>query len=114
MNRKKPSTGGFESMLATSKDLFNNRMSTVPNGILLNVARFKGDLAIAVITSLTVGFLTIPNNILYFIDNKHGTRSSGRPGANTLPSSPLPTDRPQSEYAYIHAGIALIVLGCLA
>ncbi|KAJ7983713.1 hypothetical protein DPEC_G00373680 [Dallia pectoralis] len=116
MNRKKPSTGGFESMLATSKDLFNNRMSTVPNGILLNVARFKGDLgaAIAVITSLTVGFLTIPNNILYFIDNKHGTRSSGRPGVNTMPSSPLPTDRPQSEYAYIHAGIALIVLGCLA
>lgn len=106
MNRKKPSLGGFESLISKSKDLFDSRMSAVSNGAILNTARFRGKLgaAIAVITSLIVGFLTIPNNILYFIDNKHGTKTTVGP-----------TDgRPNYEYAYIHAGIALITLGCLA
>ena len=81
---------------------------------LLNGAavRFKGKLgaAIAVITSLIVGFLTIPNNILYFIDSKHGTRAMGCPAADSNSAQA----KPEYEYAYIHAGIALITLGCLA
>ena len=111
MNRKKMSLGGFESLIHKSKDLFNNRMSVVPNGTMLSAARFRGKLgaAIAVITSLIVGFLTIPNNILYFIDNKRSTRTTADPA-----SPPSPKGRPEYEYAYIHAGIALIILGCLA
>ncbi|KAK2819411.1 hypothetical protein Q5P01_024972 [Channa striata] len=61
--------------------------------------RFRGKLGAAiasVITSLIVGFLTMPNNILYFIDSRHGTRGSavapgGRPAGQAVRS------------AYIHA-----------
>ena len=106
MNRGKR-TGGFESLIHKSKDLFANRMSAFPNGTVMSAARFKGKLgaAIAVITSLIVGFLTIPNNILYFIDNKHRTKLQPYPSGD---------GRPEYENAYIHAGIALITLGCLA
>ncbi|KAK2814252.1 hypothetical protein Q5P01_000699 [Channa striata] len=65
--------------------------------------------AIAVITSLIVGFLTMPNNILYFIDSRHGTRGYGGGAERGAERG-----RPEYEYAYIHAGIALITLGCLA
>lgn len=111
MNRRKPSLGGLESLISKSKDLFDSRMSAVSNSTILNAARFRGKLgaAIGVITSLIVGFLTIPNNILYFIDNKHGTKTTGGPTP-----SPSSVGRPDYEYAYIHAGIALITLGCLA
>lgn len=113
MNRKKTNLGGFQSLISTSKDLFNNRISAIPNSTMLNTARFKGKLgaAIAVISSLIVGFLTIPNSILYFIDNKHSTRTR----FNIEPIQPPSHEsRPDYEYAYIHAGIALITLGCLA
>ncbi|KAK2829955.1 hypothetical protein Q5P01_017886 [Channa striata] len=90
--------GGFDS------ELFGSKLSATP-GSILSAARFRGKLgaAIAVITSLIVGFLTMPNNILYFIDSRHGTRGYGG-GAK----------RGRPEYEYIHAGIALITLGCLA
>jgi len=111
MNRKKITLGGFESLIHKSKDLFNNRMSAVPNSTVLSAARFRGRLgaAIAVITSLIVGFLTIPNNVLYFIDNNSRIRTTADPAL-----SPSPVGRREYEYVYIHAGIALIVLGCLA
>lgn len=115
MNRKKPIMGGVESLISASKDLFNNRRLGVPTGPILSAARFRGKLgaSIAVITSLTVGFLTIPNNILYFINNKHGTRTTGRLTSDSEQSSHSEV-RPDYEYAYIHAGIALVTLGCLA
>ena len=117
MNRKRLGLGGLESLISTSKDLFSNRMSSVPNGnILINAVRFRGKLgaSIAVITSLIVGFLTIPNNILYFIDNKHGTKTTR--DVPTCKQSPgdAPGGIPDYEYAYIHAGIALVTIGCLA
>lgn len=87
MNRKKVNLGGFESLISKSKNMFNNKMSAIPNSTILTAACFRGKLgtAIAVITSLIVGFLTIPNNILYIIDNKHSTRTMGRPeAASTL------------------------------
>lgn len=98
--------GGFDSLISTGKELFGSKLSATP-GSILSAARFRGKLgaAIAVITSLIVGFLTMPNNILYFIDSRHGTRGYGG-GAER--------GRPEYEYAYIHAGIALITLGCLA
>ena len=116
MNRRKTNIGGFESLISTSKDLFNGRMSTVPNGIIVNVAKFKGKLGatIAVITSMIVGFLIIPNNILYFINNTYyNIGMKDRLGANSATRS-TSEGRPDYEYAYIHAGIALITLGCLA
>lgn len=60
-----------------------------------------------------MGFLTIPNNILYFINNKHGTRTTGKLDADSK-SSPPSEGRPDYKYAYTHSGIALITLGCLA
>lgn len=107
--------GGVESLISASKELFNSRKLGVPNGNILNAARFRGKLgaSIAVITSLTVGFLTIPNNILYFINNKHGTRTTCRQNSD-LSTTPSSQGRPDYEYAYIHSGIALITLGCLA
>lgn len=63
--------------------------------------------AIAVITSLIVGFLTLPNNIMYLIDSSHATRLA-------ISDEDSSTERRDYEYAYIHAGIALIVLGILA
>ena len=115
MNRRKTNIGGFESLISTSKDLFNSRMSTVPNSVIVNVAKFKGKLGatIAVITSLIVGFLTIPNNILYFINNNYNIRIKDRLDADSAHQFPS-EGRPDYEYAYIHAGIALITLGCLA
>ena len=115
MSRRKPNVRGFESLISTSKDLFNSRMSTMPNGVIVNVAKFKGKLGatIAVITSLIVGFLTIPNNILYFINNNHSTRITGRLDADSAHLSSS-EGRPDYDYAYIHSGIALITLGCLA
>lgn len=92
--------------------MFNTRISAASTGTILSAARFRGklDVAITVITSLIVGFLIIPNNIL---DNNHGTRISTGPHA--IGSSSQPSDcRPEYESAYIHAGIALVVLGCLA
>lgn len=79
---------------------------------ILKMSRFRGKLgaAIALITSLIVGFLTIPNNILYFIDNSHGTRNRGSLYSTREPRQ----ERSEQEYAYIHAGIALVILGCLA
>ncbi|KAE8276956.1 hypothetical protein D5F01_LYC23979 [Larimichthys crocea] len=111
MNRKKTGRGAFESLISTSKDLLRNKLSIPSNKHILNANRFKGQLGatITVITSLIVGFLTIPNNILYFIDNKHGVTTSGAGHREPSPSS-----RPDNEYVYIHAGIALITLGCLA
>lgn len=83
---------------------------------ILSAARFRGKLgaAIAVITSLIVGFLTIPNNILYFIDSEYKTRI--KTGSSIADSTPSPSSggRPEYDYAYIHAGIALVMLGCLA
>ena len=55
-----------------------------------------------------MGFLTISKNILYFINNKHGTRTSD---SQQLSHS---EGRPDYEYAYIHSGIALVTLGYLA
>lgn len=74
--------------------------------------RFKGKLgsAIAIITSLIVGFLTIPNNILYFVDNRHGTRATGCSFADSTSAQSMN----EYQYIYIHAGIALVTLGCLA
>ncbi|TKS64987.1 hypothetical protein D9C73_027779 [Collichthys lucidus] len=107
----RPGRGAFESLISTSKDLLRNKLSIPSNKHILNANRFKGQLGatITVITSLIVGFLTLPNNILYFIDNKHGVTTSGAGHREPSPSS-----RPDHEYVYIHAGIALITLGCLA
>lgn len=101
MNRKKPNLGGLESLIATGNNMFNGRLSAISSSAIRSTARFRGKLgaAISVITSLIVGFLTIPNNILYFIGNEHKTRTK---------------DPGEHDYAYIHAGIALIVIGCLA
>ncbi|KAK2813505.1 hypothetical protein Q5P01_000789 [Channa striata] len=102
--------GGFDSLISTGKELFGSKLSATP-GSILSAARFRGKLgaAIAVITSLIVGFLTMPNNILYFIDSRHGTRGYGGGAERGAERG-----RPEYEYAYIHAGIALITLGCLA
>ena len=86
------------------------------SGFLFSTARFRGKLgsAIAVINSLIVGFLTLPNNILYFIDSSHGTRLRTDPG---IPATVTPGSNDanaENVNAYIHSGIALIVLGCLA
>lgn len=99
MNRKKTGLSGFDNLVSSGKDLFATRFS--PRAFL-STARFRGKLgaAIAVITSLIVGFLTIPNNILYFIDDQYETRTR--------------SDDDEYDYVYIHAGIALITLGCLA
>lgn len=109
MNRKvRPGYGGMglDSLVAKGKDFINTKMSSVPNATA--VLRFRGKLgaAIAVISSLIVGFLVIPNNILYFIDNKYAIRL----GTTTTTAR----SRPAHEYAYIHAGVALILMGCLA
>lgn len=111
MNRKKTGRGAFESLISTSKDLLRDKLSISSNRHVLNANRFKGQLGatITVITSLIVGFLTIPNNILYFIGNKHSATTSG-----VWQREPSPSSRPDYEYAYIHVGIALITLGCLA
>lgn len=103
MNRRKLPIGGLDSLISTGKEMFHSRLSSVSNAAVLSTARFRGKLgsAIAVITSLIVGFLTIPNNMLYFIDNRHSTRAQD-------------ASAPSVEYAYIHSGIALITLGCLA
>ncbi|KAK2815476.1 hypothetical protein Q5P01_025943 [Channa striata] len=64
--------------------------------------------AIAVITSLIVGFLTMPNNILYFIDSRHGTRGYGGGAAGAGGAGRVRVQRTFTP------GIALITLGCLA
>lgn len=52
--------GGFDSLISTGKELFGSKLSATP-GSILSAARFRGKLgaAIAVITSLIVGFLAI-------------------------------------------------------
>lgn len=112
MNRKKVGRGGFESLISTSKELLHNKLSILSNRHVLIANRFKGQLGatIAVITSLIVGFLTIPNNILYFI----GDKRSGTPPDTEGHREPAPSSRTGYEYACIHAGIALVILGCLA
>ena len=94
----------FGSLVANTK-----KVPALLNG---TAGRFKGKLgaAIAVITSLIVGFLTIPNNILYFIDSKHGTRDAACSSADSASDHVAP----DYKNAYVHAGIALITLGCLA
>lgn len=99
-------------------------MSTrLSSGVLFSTARFRGKLgsAIAVITSLIVGFLTLPSNILYFIDSSYNTRLKLEPQitATVSPGSADPGTNDHQEklgvnMTYIHSGIALIVLGCLA
>lgn len=115
MNRRKFPIGGLDSLIATSKDMFHSRLSSVAKSSIFSTARFRGRLgsAIAVITSLIVGFLTIPNNILYFIDSGHSIRGPGAFGTATQASS-VDGELLDVEYAYIHAGIAVVVLGCLA
>lgn len=112
MNRKKMGPGTIESLISTGKELFHNRMSTVSNRNILTKIRFKGQLgsAITVITSLIVGFLIIPNNILYFIDNEHHAWTPG----DALHGQQATYRTPEHEDAHIHAGIALVTLGCLA
>lgn len=112
INRKKTGPGTIESLISTGKEMFHNRMSAVSNKNILTKIRFKGQLgsAITVITSLIVGFLIIPNNILYFIDNEHHARTHG----DTLHGEQATHRTREHENAYIHAGIALVTLGCLA
>lgn len=103
--------GGFESLISTGKEMLGGggrKLAATANSIL-SKARFRGKLgsAIAVITSLIVGFLTLPNNILYLIDSSHATKIGSRPEAST-------PNEDGHHYAYIHAGIAVVVLGCLA
>ncbi|KAK2844046.1 hypothetical protein Q5P01_010705 [Channa striata] len=102
--------GSFDSLISTGKELFGSKLSALPVSIL-SVARFRGKLgeAIAVIISLIVGFLTMPNTILYFTDSRDSTRGYGS-GADRGTER----GRPEYKYVYIHAGIALITLGCLA
>ena len=112
MNRKKTNLGDFQSLISTSKDLYNTRVAAIPGSTLLNTARFRGKLAaaIATISAITVCFLSIPNSIMYLMDSKHGTRCVVVEPAQSSPRE----SRTDYEYAYIHAGIALIILGCLA
>lgn len=104
MNRKR--MPALKSLVSNGKDMFAAKFAPVSGAAASSMARFTGRLgsSIAVITSLIVGFLTLPNNIMYFLDHKH--------------SSKLTYDYDDSNqehrYAYIHAGIALVVLGCLA
>lgn len=94
---------GLKSLVSSGKDMVSGKLSSVSGATL--AARFKGNLgsSIAVITSLIVGFLTIPNNVTYFIDNKHSTWvASDAHGEKDY------------NYAYVHAGIGMTVLGCLA
>lgn len=115
MNRRKFPTGGLDSLIATGKDMFHSRLSSVAKSSIFSTARFRGRLgsAIAVITSLIVGFLTIPNNILYFIDSGHSTRGPRAFGAATHTPS-VDGERPDFEYAYIHAGIGTMLKGGLS
>lgn len=99
MNRR------VKSFAANSKDFVTKVTGPLSTSAALSTARFKGSLggSIAVITSLIVGFLTIPNNIMYFLDHTHSAKLTvGSTGDDT------------QRYAYIHAGIAMVILGCLA
>lgn len=98
MHRKRT---GVRSVLSAGKEAVLDKFG--PNA----VSRFKGKLggAIAVITSMIVGFLVIPNNVLYFIDDTHKTRLR----VQTLTTQEPDTDDVGS--AYIHAGIAVMLLG---
>lgn len=100
--------GGLESAFTTGLNAVSNKLGV--NTVAQHVSRFKGKLggAIAVITSMIVGFLVIPNNVMYFIDDTHKTRLNYQ-------TSPTPaTDTEDVRSAYIHAGIAVILLGCLS
>lgn len=95
---------GLGSVLATGKE----KLAAVSDAANASTARFKGKLgaAIAAITSLIVGFLVIPNNILYLIDDSRALRLAS-PATSAAGTNDY-------EYVYIHVGIAVIVLGCLA
>lgn len=109
MNRKK-----VTDTLSSATRGVSSRLSS---SFLFSTARFRGKLgsAIAVITSLIVGFLTLPSNILYFIDSSHSTRLKIEP---EIPATVTPGSSDSKQLGvnvtYIHSGIALIVLGCLA
>lgn len=104
MNRKR--MPAIKTLVSNGKDMFATKVAApLSSGAALSTAKFKGSLgsSIAVITSLIVGFLTIPNNIMYFLDHTHSAKlTSGS------------TQDEAHRYAYIHAGIAMIILGCLA
>lgn len=96
-------------MISSGKEMLMGRKSNP----VLSVARFRGKLgaAIAVITSLIVGFLALPNNILYLIDSSHAVRGSAR---DVSFGSSTAQERSSYDHAYIHGGIAVITMGCLA
>lgn len=96
----------LKTLVANGKDAFANKVvGPISTNAAISTAKFKGGLgsSIAVITALIVGFLTIPNNLIYFIDHTH----SAKPTPNAPPDE-------VHKYAYIHAGIVMVVLGCLA
>lgn len=99
---------GLESTLSTGLNVLSNKLGA--NAAAVHVGRFRGKLggAIAVISAMIVGFLVIPNNIMYFIDDTHKSRLI------TLSASTPAPDAEALQSAYIHAGIAVILLGCLS
>ncbi|KAL4009198.1 hypothetical protein ACER0C_003050 [Sarotherodon galilaeus] len=103
MNRKR--MPALKSLVSNGKDMFAAKLAPVSGAAASSMAKFTGRLgsSIAVITSLIVGFLTLPNNIIYFLDHKHSSKLTYDEDSNG-----------EHRYAYIHAGIALVVLGCLA
>lgn len=91
--------------------------SRLGSSFLFGTAHFRGKLgsAIAVITSLIVGFLTLPSNILYFIESSYGTRlKDGTKRAVDDTARNRDPEKGDADWAYITSGIAMIALGCLA
>lgn len=104
MNRKR--MPALKTLVSNGKDMFATKLAApLSASTALSTAKFKGSLgsSIAVITSLIVGFLTIPNNIMYFLDHTHSAKLTSGSTADEA-----------HRYAYIHAGIAMVILGCLA
>lgn len=105
MNHKR--MPGLKTLVSTGKDMFSSKVATpLSSTAAASTAKFKGNLGscIAVITSLIVGFLAIPNNVIYFLDHTHSAKLT-----NTAE-----TPDEAHRYAYIHGGIAMVILGFLA
>lgn len=104
MNRR-----ALKTLVSNGKDAFATKLvGPISASAAISTAKFKASLgsSIAVITSLIVGFLTIPNNVIYFLDHTHSAKlTAGSTGS---------TGDEAHSYAYIHAGIVMVVLGCLA
>ena len=105
-NRK--DVGGIFSALPALKE------STVI--ALQSVSRFKGTLAITleIIRSLVLGFLVVPNNILYVLDHTHGNTYRFQHVQSNQDTENGGVEGAGYGKVYIRSGICLVVLGCIS